>query len=881
VNGQRVLSGRYALISHLARGGMADVYVGHDQLLDRRVAIKILHPEFAANEAFVERFRREAQAAANLNHVNIVDIYDWGRDQDVYFMVMELIQGRNLREELRSQGALDPRRVAEIAISVAAALGAAHERGLVHRDVKPANVLLTPEGEVKVTDFGIARAWDDSDQLTRTGAVIGTATYFSPEQAQGLSADGRSDIYALGVVMYELLTGVPPFVGESPVSVAYQHVREVAPPPSDLNPNIPDTLDAIVMRCLEKDPRKRYQTAGELSADLERFLAGQAPGSGPASEAPTRLMAPVGGPPLPPSATNEGLDEQPYHEPGRPDRSTLVIGILAAVALFGLGLVLLLRLLLPGGGGETVTIPDLRGQTRADAAATLEQLGLQVGNDQQVVDAEIATGLVAGTDPAADTEVSQGSTVSLLISAGSGNTTVPPLIGHTEDDARTLLSAAGLSARVTYEASDTFAQGTVIDQDPEAGRMVAVATVVDLVVSAGTSALTVPDVVNHTESDALLKLAEAGFQANQINVERQPSATVADGYVIEIQPAAGTVLPPDGVVTITISQGTVPTVVPGVVGQTPENARAALEERGFVVIFGDPIELDYGDPNDGKVMEQDPAAGSTVDYGSTVTLRLGQASQSLHVPNVLGQTPEAAQAQIEGAGLVYAEGDPLLLNHGDSQIGKVAAVNPAVGSTVSPGDTVTVRVGAEGAQVPNVASPCLAPAAAQGAIDTAGLIYQVVGVDYDLPVGDPCDGKVVEQSPAPYSSTHTLVALGSTVQVRTGKAMVYVPDVRAWTLKSQQPASPPPDPSTYNLAKSRQTLENLGFVVVVNSQACYLESLTHAPYDVYLDQDFVVDQSALGNPSTSLPALPYGSTITLFKGTSNSSAPPCQHPPTQ
>ncbi|HUU61933.1 MAG TPA: protein kinase, partial [Acidimicrobiia bacterium] len=277
MDGQRVLSGRYALITHLARGGMADVWVGHDRLLDRRVAVKILHPEYAANEAFVARFRREAQAAANLNHPNVVDIYDWGRDEGIYFIVMELIQGQNLREVLHSEGALEPRRVAEIAMSVAAALGAAHERGLVHRDIKPANVLLTPEGDAKVTDFGIARAWDDSDQLTRTGAVIGTATYFSPEQAQGLTADGRSDLYALGVVMYELLTGVPPFVGESPVSVAYQHVREFAPPPSDLNPNIPNALDTIVMRCLEKDPRRRYQTAGALSVDLGRFLAGQAP----------------------------------------------------------------------------------------------------------------------------------------------------------------------------------------------------------------------------------------------------------------------------------------------------------------------------------------------------------------------------------------------------------------------------------------------------------------------------------------------------------------------------------------------------------------------------------------------------------------------------
>ena len=287
---QRVLSDRYALISHLARGGMADVFVGRDQLLDRQVAVKVLHGEYAANEAFVERFRREAQAAANLAHPNVVNIYDWGRDRGVYYMVMELIEGRNLRDILRSEGALLPRRVAEIGIEVAAALSAAHERGLVHRDIKPANVLLTTDGSVKVTDFGIARAWDDSEQLTRTGAVIGTATYFSPEQAQGHTADGRSDLYSLGVVMYELLTGSPPFSGESPVAVAYQHVREAASHPSQLNPNIPDALDAVVMTCLAKDPDQRYQTSEELIDDLQRVLAGQMPAMAPQNEAPTVLM---------------------------------------------------------------------------------------------------------------------------------------------------------------------------------------------------------------------------------------------------------------------------------------------------------------------------------------------------------------------------------------------------------------------------------------------------------------------------------------------------------------------------------------------------------------------------------------------------------------
>jgi serine/threonine-protein kinase len=852
---------------------MADVWVGHDRLLDRRVAVKILHPEYAASESFVERFRREAQAAANLNHQNIVDIYDWGRDQGVYYMVMQLVQGQNLRELLRAEGALEPRRVAEIAVAVAAALGAAHERGLVHRDIKPANVLLTPDGGVKVTDFGIARAWDDSDQLTRTGAVIGTATYFSPEQAQGLNADGRSDIYALGVVMYELLTGVPPFVGESPVSVAYQHVREFAPPPSDLNPNIPDALDAIVMRCLEKDPRRRYQTAAALAADLGRFLTGRAPAAAPPPEdAPTRIMAPAGVPPPPRSGTME-VAPGAYHDPARPDRSTLIIGILAAVALLGLGLVLLFRVLLPGDEAVTVSIPEVRGQTRAEAAAALEELGLVLGDDMPVPDADLAAGLVAGTDPAAGEEVEKGATVRLLISTGASEATVPSLVGETEARARELLTQAGLGIEVTYEPSPVVEPGTVMSQSLEPNQVVPAGTVVAIVVSAGTDALTVPDVVNHPERDALLKLAEAGFTTTQIRIEREPSADVIEGYVIETDPVAGTTLPSDGMVTVIISEGAVPTVVPDVIGDSPQNAEATLEELGFVVIFDDPVDLPFGDPNNGKIAEQDPEGGRRVDFGSTVTLRIGVSAEQISVPNVLGQTAAAARAAIEALDLVYAEGSPLLLNAGDSYIGKVADVSPAVGTPLNAGDTVTVRIGAEGARVPDVVGACMLPDAARDAIEAAGLVYQEIGTE-DLPPGDPCDGRVVEQTPAPFSVTNSLVARGSTVQVRIGRAMVTVPDVRAWTLKGT--ADPPPPASEYDLTKSRQILEALGFVVRI--EECKLAEPAYTTFLEFLGM--VVDMDPLGSPPGTA-ALPFGSQVILFKGVSTGppTTPLCTHTP--
>src|SRR5215831_11517479 len=270
----RVFSNRYELQREVAQGGMAEVYLAHDQLLDRPVALKALFPEYAREPSFVERFRREAQAAANLNHPNIVAIYDWGQEAGTYFIVMEYVEGRSLRDLIRSEAPVDPNQAAEITGEIASALAFAHRSGVVHRDVKPGNVLLTRSGTVKVTDFGIARA-GASDGLTQTGSVMGTATYFSPEQAQGLPVDGRSDVYALGVVMYEMVTGVAPFTADSPVSVAYKHVREEAVPPSERNPDIPRDLEVIIATALAKDPEHRYPTADDMRADILRYRRGR------------------------------------------------------------------------------------------------------------------------------------------------------------------------------------------------------------------------------------------------------------------------------------------------------------------------------------------------------------------------------------------------------------------------------------------------------------------------------------------------------------------------------------------------------------------------------------------------------------------------------
>src|SRR5262245_47849370 len=307
----RAFSNRYDIQREIAQGGMAEVYLAHDGRLDRPVALKALFPEYAREPSFVERFRREAQAAANLNHPNIVSIYDWGQESGTYFIVMEYVEGRSLRDLIRSQGPLEPNQAAEITGEIASALAFAHRSGVVHRDVKPGNVLLTRAGNVKVTDFGIARA-GASDGLTQTGSVMGTATYFSPEQAQGLAVDGRSDVYSLGVVLYEMVTGVVPFTGDSPVAVAYRHVREEPMPPSQRNPDVPADLEQIILTALAKDPDQRYQTADDLRADLLRFrrgrplaaapvtaLVAEVPGATAATAAATMATPRVGAPPPP------------------------------------------------------------------------------------------------------------------------------------------------------------------------------------------------------------------------------------------------------------------------------------------------------------------------------------------------------------------------------------------------------------------------------------------------------------------------------------------------------------------------------------------------------------------------------------------------------
>ena len=617
----RTLADRYELLGHIARGGMADVYEARDTLLGRRVAVKVLHSQFSSDEAFVKRFRREAQASANLSHPNIVGIYDWGQEGSTYFIVMELIEGKSLRDVLREEGPLLPRRAIEISAEVAAALSVAHRSGLVHRDIKPGNMLLTPDGTVKVTDFGIARAWDDSSELTKTGSVIGTATYFSPEQAQGAPADERSDIYALGVVMYEMLTGRPPFSGENPVAVAYQHVSSLAAQPSLDNPDVPPTLDGIVMRALDKDPELRYQTADDLRQALLLFLRGETPPLVPSAGAPTQLIQPS--PVPPPTATPDEIYRQVA--PPEPSSSQLpfIIATFALVVALGVGIFLLLRALAPGSPDPTlIVIPNVAGMTQAEALLELQQLGFNVIPEPNASE-EVEEGRVIGTKPPAGDEAEDGAFIIVYVSLGAEAFPVPPVIGQDLVRATELIEKAGLVLGTVEQIPDEEAPaGEVISQDPPAGEDAARGTAVNLVVSTGLEEFPIPDdLTGRSEGDAGFILGNLGLT---VVFDTEFSTEILKGFVVRTDPAAGATVNKGDLVTVYVSEGPEPVVIPSLIGTTVDQAGAALEALGLNIRVN-ATTIEVSAERDGLIAEQFPAADVEVDPGSTVSVTLGKA----------------------------------------------------------------------------------------------------------------------------------------------------------------------------------------------------------------------------------------------------------------
>jgi serine/threonine-protein kinase len=623
----RVLGNRYEIHQRLARGGMAQVYLARDRALDRPVAVKELVPEFATDPSFVERFRREAQAAANLAHPNIVGVYDWGTQDGTYFIVMEYVDGPSLSQVIRRDGPLHPRRAAEIAGEVAAALGFAHSRGVVHRDVKPGNVLLTASGQSKVTDFGIARALSSPEEdLTQAGSVMGTATYFSPEQAQGLPVDPRSDLYSLGVVLYEMVTGRPPFSGETPLAIAYKHVQDTPPPPSSVVPDLPPALEAVIMRLLQKRPDDRYASAEELRADLQRFLAGEdtaalrtvgaAAAGAAAAAAATRVQPTVAGGAVPPS--DDDVDEELGETPPRSRTWVFLGSLLLLLLLLGGALFWFARSL----DSDKVTVPAVVGLSKEEAEQVLTDAGFKVEVEEQSSDT-VDEGIVIRQDPEQGAEVDEGSTVTIVVSTGPEQIEVPDVVGRPEAEARFIIKASGLEFRVVSVETPDAEPGTVVGQDPPGGQKVAPGSEVELRVSKGPGQELVPDVSGQSLAAAQAELQALGFRIG--GPRQEPSDSVPAGRVIGTDPPAGTSVARGSTVTVIVSTGVEQVTVPSVVGQTEDNATSTLQSRGLEVEVRTTI-LSAGDPSIGRVTSQEPVSGTRVDRGSTVVITVGVAA---------------------------------------------------------------------------------------------------------------------------------------------------------------------------------------------------------------------------------------------------------------
>ncbi|MFG1633625.1 Stk1 family PASTA domain-containing Ser/Thr kinase [Pseudonocardia alni] len=633
----RLLSERYELGDPLGYGGMSEVHRGLDTRLGRDVAVKVLRADLARDPQFQLRFRREAQNSASLNHPAIVAVYDTGEVESEFgplpYIVMEFVDGQTLREIVKTTGPMTQQRVVEVMADVCAALDFSHRHNIIHRDVKPANVMINGVGAVKVMDFGIARALGEGQNVTQTAAVIGTAQYLSPEQARGEAVDARSDVYAAGCVLFELLTGEPPFTGDTPVAVAYQHVREDPRSPSELNPSVPPALDAVVLKALSKNPANRYQSAAEMRADLVRVRNGE-PVHAPlvmseherthmmAHDGATQAMATrrldAGGPPT-------GRHTMPPHHPdyaddeGRGGRRKALLWV-AALAVIGL-LGFVGFQLFSSSGPDQVSVPDVLGQSPDQARQTITQAGLLFSQQDQPSDVA-QVGKVVRTDPGGGNQVAENSRVTVYVGSGPAQVTVPSVEGLSPDEAEAKLREAGLQVggRTERDTSDSGQVGKVITSDPGPGQQVSGNTAVSLVVGRKQQTVAVPDVAGQSADAARATLQNAGFQSiSTTEVDSSGSA----GQAVGTNPSAGTRVAPDQTITIQISRGN-QNQVPNVVGQRVDSAISTLQEAGLSPSIR---QVDVSDSSqNGVVLQQSPSGGSEASSGQTVTLTVGSYS---------------------------------------------------------------------------------------------------------------------------------------------------------------------------------------------------------------------------------------------------------------
>ncbi|WP_330239619.1 Stk1 family PASTA domain-containing Ser/Thr kinase [Streptomyces sp. NBC_00525] len=641
----RRLGGRYELGSVLGRGGMAEVYLAHDTRLGRTVAVKTLRADLARDPSFQARFRREAQSAASLNHPAIVAVYDTGEDYvdgvSIPYIVMEYVDGSTLRELLHSGRRLLPERTLEMTVGILQALEYSHRAGIVHRDIKPANVMLTRTGQVKVMDFGIARAMGDSGMtMTQTAAVIGTAQYLSPEQAKGEQVDARSDLYSTGCLLYELLTVRPPFIGDSPVAVAYQHVREEPQPPSTFDPEITPAMDAIVLKALTKDPDYRYQSADEMRADIEACLDGQPVAATAAmgaagyggyaggydNDQPTTALraADQGGertsmlPPVNPDDGGYGYDDRPDRRRQKKNHTSTVLLVIAGVLVL-IGAILIGKAIFPGDGGDegAFDVPNMVGSTVKDARTLADNANvvLKIGPEEECKDQP--KDKICRQTPTSDEQMKERETITVFVSSGPPKIEVPDVTEKSEESARKALEEKGFTVTVTSVESDQAEPGTVLEQSPEGNSKAEENSEVELKV-ATEKLLSMPPVTGRSYEDAVNQLKGVGFTnigKSEVDDEEHPA-----GQVVGQTPAANDKVGKDTTILLKVSKG--PTqpeqvTVPGdLAGKTYQEAKAQLEAMDLVVA----LQPGSVDKPDAKVVMSSPMGGQQVDAGGTVTL---------------------------------------------------------------------------------------------------------------------------------------------------------------------------------------------------------------------------------------------------------------------
>jgi serine/threonine-protein kinase len=654
-----VINARYELGRRIGRGGMAEVFVARDRLLDRPVAVKILFAEYAKDPLFVERFRREAMSAASLNHPNIVGVYDWGQVDTTYYIAMEYVQGRTLADILQKHERLSVLQACDIALDIAAALSSAHTAGVAHRDIKPANVIVSATGHVKVADFGIARAIGAAVEqgLTQTGAVMGTATYFSPEQAQGAQPDPRSDLYSLGVIMYEMLAGEPPFTGENAIAIAYKQVHDAPVPLRTKNPDVSPAFSAIVMKCLAKDRERRYPTALALADDLRRFVDGKevlallderaaSVDAGATTQLPvvdtdatdetydtqpTTVLPSTGGRGLgAPSSTRRGGDYPPYDEVV-PRRTAVwlfgsVVSVIAliAVAIFGF------RALTDESAGANIAVPNVIGLNIEEAKSLLLDLGLTPIEDPKVRE-NASNDIVYEQSPTADTMARQGENVILVYNPGFVPVVVPNLIGLSVQEATDVLKQSGLRLVVDkFVASVDIPANQILLQTPTAGLGARPNSVVTVDVSGGTNTVRVPDVIGD-EQVAATKLLTALPLNFVVTVVAEASDVIEVGRVVRSEPLGDTAVAPGSPITLYVSSGKSLITVPNVIGQDGTTSATQLTALGLQVTLTEQV-LPPGDALNGKVVAQSVVAGTAATPGSEIALTIGRSDTTTTLP---------------------------------------------------------------------------------------------------------------------------------------------------------------------------------------------------------------------------------------------------------